>query len=133
MRLAKNLIPLGVLVILFGTIGFRFIEGVSIFEAFYMTIITITTVGYGEVFPLHQMGRVFAIFLIVGGTGYILFSVSIITQIAIEGRLQSIFGRRRLNVEIQKMQNHFILCGYGRMGKVIANELHEKKSAIGRH
>ncbi len=129
-RLAKNLIPLGILIMLMGTLGFKLIEGVSVFDAFYMTIITITTVGYGEVFPLSKIGRIFAIFLIVGGTSYILFSVSIVTQIAIEGRLRNLLGRRRLNMEIRKMRNHYILCGYGRMGKVIAKELREKKARL---
>lgn len=114
------------IVIIFGTAGYSIIEDWSFFDALYMTIITITTVGYGEVLPLSGGGRVFTLFLIVFGVGTILYTFNNAARIVIEGEIQEIFGRTKLEKRIKELKDHYIVCGYGRMGSVICKELKDK-------
>lgn len=113
-------------VIFTGTTGYVFIEGWAVLDALYMTIITITTVGYREVHALSARGMVFTIFLIVFGVGTILYTLNNAAKVVIEGELQHVFGRRKLEKKIKGLKEHYIICGYGRMGKVICRELREK-------
>ncbi len=113
-------------VILFGTAGYHVIEGWPTFDSLYMTIITITTVGYTEVHPLSDNGKIFTLFLIVFGVGTILYTLNNAARIIIEGEIQEIFGRRKLEKKIKGLKDHYIVCGYGRMGRVICKELREK-------
>jgi len=114
----------GVLLILtFGTLGFVWIEHYSAFDAFYMTLITITTVGYEELHPLSFGGRVFNSFLIVFGVTMLLLAVGGMTQVIVELELTQYFGKRRTRKMIDKLQNHIILCGFGRVGRGAAHEL----------
>ena len=105
------------LTLLAGTIGFWLLEGYPPFDAFYMTLITITTVGYQEVHPLHRAGRIFNSFLILFGVSAMFFAVGAITQTIIELELKDHFGKRRTKRMIAKMENHFIVCGFGRVGR----------------
>ena len=91
-----------VAIFLIGSFGYVFLEGWSFFEGFYMTVITLTTVGYGEVRPLTQTGRTFTIMLIFLGVGFMFYVVSAIAQVVVEGQLRDVFGRRRLEREIRK-------------------------------
>ena len=109
-----------VIIIAAGAIGYIIIEGWSFIDALFMTVITITTVGYEEVHPLSAGGRIFSIFLIVGGVGGALYILSSIVQFIIEGQLGITLGRRRMERRIAKLKEHFILCGYGRVGQEIA-------------
>ena len=109
-----------VIIIAAGAIGYVIIEGWSFVDALYMTIITITTVGYAEVHPLTTTGRIFSIFLIVGGVSGALYTLSVIAGYIIEGHLGTTLGRRRMERIIAKLKGHFILCGYGRVGREIA-------------
>jgi len=109
-----------VTIIVAGAIGYVVIEGWSFIDALYMTIITITTVGYDEVHPLTTTGRVFSIFLIVGGVSGALYTLSVIAGYIIEGQLGTTWGRRRMKTTIAKLKGHFILCGYGKVGREIA-------------
>ncbi len=109
-----------------GVIGYVVIEEWSFVDALYMTIITITTVGYAEVHPLTTAGQVFSIFLIVGGVSGALYILSIIAVYIIEGQLRTTLGRRRMETKITKLKNHFILCGYGRVGRDIARVFAEE-------
>jgi len=109
-----------VIIIIAGVIGYIVIEGWSFIDALYMTIVTITTVGYAEVHPLSVGGRIFSIFLIVGGVSGALYTVSAIVGYVIEGHLGTTLGRRRMERNIAKLREHFILCGYGRVGQEIA-------------
>ncbi len=113
-------------VILTGTAGYMVIEGWSSFDSLYMTVITITTVGYGEVHKLSHSGQVFTLFLIVFGVGTILYTFNNAARIVIEGEIQEIFGRRKVEKKIRELKDHYIVCGYGRMGTVICKELKEK-------
>lgn len=114
------------LIISFGTIGYMFLEGWQFFDALYMTIITLTTVGYREVHDLSFRGQLFTIILIIGGVGTVFYALSTGAKIILEGELQEIFGRKRLEKKIKDLKDHYIICGYGRMGRIIARELEEK-------
>jgi voltage-gated potassium channel len=108
------------IIIAAGVIGYVVIEDWSFVDALYMTIITVTTVGYDEVHPLTTSGRIFSIFLIVGGVSGALYALSGIAGYIIEGHLGTTLGRRRMERTIAKLKGHFILCGYGRVGQEIA-------------
>jgi len=108
------------IIIAAGVIGYVIIESWSFIDALYMTIITITTVGYDEVHPLTTTGRIFSIFLIVGGVSGALYALTGIAGYIIEGHLGTTLGRRRMETAIAKLKRHFILCGYGRVGREIA-------------
>jgi len=124
-RLRRGLIILAS-IIAAGTIGYTLIEGWSFVDAIYMTMITISTVGYGEVHPLTHAGRIFSIFLIVGGVSGGLFVLTAFVQYVIEGRLHTELGRRQMKGKIAKLKEHFILCGYGRVGEEIARTFSEE-------
>jgi len=115
-----------VLIISGGTLGYVFLEGWSFFDSFYMTIITLTTVGFGEVHPLSRVGKLFTIALIVGGVGTVFYALSTGAKFMLEGELKEIFGRKRLEKRLRELRDHYIVCGYGRMGKIICRELREK-------
>ncbi len=110
-----------------GTIGFRMIEGYSVFDAFYMTLITITTVGYQELRPLSHAGRIFNSLLILFGVSAMFFSVGVMTQTIIELELHDRYGKGRKKRMIQKLSNHFIVCGFGRVGRSASHELQRSK------
>jgi voltage-gated potassium channel len=110
-------------VISFGTIGYTILEGWDLFDSFYMTIITLTTVGYMEVHPLSKVGRLFTTFLILSGVGAMLYSLSVGARVVLEGEIRDILGRRKLSKKIEKLENHYIICGYGRMGRIICREM----------
>lgn len=109
-----------------GTAGFAFIEGWPFLDAFYMTVITISTVGYGEIHPLSSHGRLFASFLIVAGLGTAIYTFTRLGQVLLEGELQGVLGRRRMKNEIAKLKDHYIVCGFGRIGKPVAEGLKEE-------
>jgi voltage-gated potassium channel len=106
-----------------GTIGFTVIEGYPPFDAFYMTLITITTVGYREIHELHRAGRIFNSALIVFGVSTIFFAIGAMTQTIIELEFSEFFGRRRIKRMIDKLDKHYIVCGFGRVGRSAAAEL----------
>jgi voltage-gated potassium channel len=119
------------LVILFGTSGYMVIEGWSFWDSFYMTVITLTTVGYREIHELSFRGQLFTVVLLIGGVGTVLYALSAGAKVLLEGELQEIYGRKRVEKKLRNFKDHFIVCGYGRMGKVIARELeHEKLQFI---
>jgi len=116
-------ILLATLLIACGTIGYMTIEGWNTLDALYMTIITLATVGYGEVHPVSDAGHIYTIILIITGVGFFLYVVGAVIQFMVEGRVRLLLGRRRLDRKIAHITNHYILCGYGRIGKVICNKL----------
>jgi len=106
-----------------GTVGFVWIEHYSPFDAFYMTLITMTTVGYDEVHPLTHAGRVFNSFLIAFGVTTIFIAIGAMTQTIIEREFGEALGKRRNKRMIDKLKNHYIICGFGRVGRGAAEEL----------
>ena len=112
-----------VVVIGLGTVGYALIEGWSAFDALYMTVITLATVGFREVHDLSVQGKAFTIVMIVFGAGIIAYVVGSLLQFMVEGQMRKIMGRRKLEKEIGKLQRHYIICGYGRIGALICKEL----------
>jgi len=125
-RLQIQTLSLAVATLATGTAGYYFIEsGWSVFDAFYMTAITVTTVGYGEVQPLSTGGRIFSIFLIFFGLGSVAISATHMAQFIIQGELTGIFGRKRMQKQIDSLAGHYIVCGYGNIGSTICLKLFE--------
>jgi voltage-gated potassium channel len=112
-------------IIALGTFGYYFVEKMTLFEAFYMTIITISTVGFSEIRPLSPLGRSITIIIIILGISFGTYTISIIVRWLVEGELQKIFGRIRVQKQISELKNHFIICGFGRIGRIICSELHD--------
>ena len=119
----KVLAILLVLLVIVGIAGFHLIEGWSFFDGFYMVLTTITSIGYGEIHPLSQAGRLWNSFVIILGVGLVLLLVGGASRTLLEFELQSVFGRRRMDREINRLTGHFIICGAGRVGRSAAREL----------
>lgn len=129
MNIRRQLATAGVLLLsllVIGSIGYRLVEGWNWLDCVYMTIITLSTVGYSEVHPLGAGGRIFTSVLIVVGVGAMFYAFSTVVTIAVEGELARIVGGRRMRSKISSLRNHFIVCGYGRVGQEIARELKAK-------
>ena len=109
-----------------GTAGYMLIEGWNVWDAFYMTVTTVATVGYGEVHPLSPRGRLFTVALIFGGVGTLFYTVTLLATIIVEGGLHQRLERRRTARMLEQIKDHFIVCGYGRIGSIIAAELHQQ-------
>lgn len=110
-------------IILGGSAGFHFIEGWGWFDGFYMTLTTMTTIGYGEIHPLSHAGRVFNSFLIgvsvlAGG-----FTIATFSQALLQFEFTQVFGRRRMERELSRLEGHYIICGAGRVGRTVTREL----------
>ncbi|HVN06075.1 MAG TPA: potassium channel protein [Bryobacteraceae bacterium] len=123
-RLARRVlyVALAITAILaIGTAGFMLIEGYSLFDAFYTTLLTMTTVGYGD--NLRPAGRIFNSFLLVVGVTTILVAIGAMTQTIIEAEFGELLGKRRNKRMIEKLRNHYIICGFGRVGRGAASEL----------
>jgi len=105
-----------------GTVGYVLIEGWSPWDAFYMTVITVTTVGYGEVHPLSVRGQAFTVVILLTGVGAFFYAFSLFMTLLAEGTFLDRREQRRLARMLDELTDHFILCGYGRMGEIIARE-----------
>ncbi|MBM4327107.1 MAG: potassium channel protein [Deltaproteobacteria bacterium] len=123
--LIKALLAL-LVVLVFGTLGYRAIEGWDFLDALYMTVITLTTIGFGEVRPLDRVGKIFTLGLIIVGVGVVGYTLVTATRLIVEGEINAIFKRRRSMKTIQRLENHMIICGFGRMGSFICHELHQR-------
>ncbi|HUO26992.1 MAG TPA: potassium channel protein [Candidatus Aquilonibacter sp.] len=133
MKAFRNLRTIGLLLLLVmavGTAGFHFIEGWPWFDGFYMVVTTLTTIGYQEVHPLSHAGRVFNVFVILAGVSLLLLGVGALSQALLEFELQSFFGRRRMEREIERLDGHYIICGMGRVGRSVARELARKPASF---
>ncbi|MFC2038801.1 potassium channel family protein [Chloroflexota bacterium] len=117
-----------VAIVFIGVIGYTIIEGWSLFDSLYMTAMTVTTVGYEELYPLSTGGRIFSIFLMFGGVGGALYTLTGVIQYFIEGNIESTWWSRRMKNKINGLKGHFILCGYGRVGEEIANIFKEEEA-----
>jgi voltage-gated potassium channel len=106
-----------------GTAGYMTITDLGFTDALYMTVITLTTVGYREVAPLGPGGQYFTMALLVTGLGVVIYSATLLARDLIEGELQRGFGRRRVQRAIEKASGHIVVCGFGRMGRMVCKEL----------
>jgi voltage-gated potassium channel len=109
-----------------GTAGYMVIEDWSLLDSLYMTVITLSTIGYSEVNPVSQPGRVFTLILIVMGVGFFLYVIGNVVQFLVEGRIRVVLGRHKLDKQISQLNNHYIVCGYGRMGRAFCRYLTQK-------
>ncbi|MEJ2081591.1 MAG: potassium channel family protein [Acidobacteriota bacterium] len=126
MVLLKRLVPALVVfstIIMLGTAGYRWIESWPLTDCLYMAVITISTVGFGEVYPLSREGEVFTIVLIILGVGAITYAISSLTDILVAGEVQGFLRIRRMKHLIDKLSGHYVVCGYGEMGRQICREL----------
>lgn len=110
-------------IILTGTLGYHFIEGWPLFDSLYMTIITLTTVGYGETHPLSTAGRAFTLGLLVFGVSTIAYGLSNFTAFIVEGEFSELLRRRRMNAKLNELSGHYIICGGGISAQPIIDEL----------
>ena len=115
-----------------GVLGYMIIEGMTFFDAFYMTIITVSTVGFNEVGTLHPEGKIFTVVLIVLSFGTFAYALSSISKYLLEGEYRIYFKDYQMNKEVEKLNNHVIVCGYGRVGTQAVSELqaHKKEYVI---
>ncbi len=109
----------------FGTAGYYIIEDMSFFNSLYMTVITVSTVGFSEIEPLSQRGRVITMILIITAISVGAYSIAIIVRIFIEGELKQSFERKKVEKQINSLKDHFIICGFGRIGRIICDDLHQ--------
>jgi len=116
-----------ILIFIIGTLGFHFIEGWSLTESLYTTVITLSTVGYGDFYPETAGGRIFTVILVIFGVGTMLYTIGLLTETMVEARFRSLMGRGKLEKMIKKLNRHYIICGCGRIGYLICKELSQEK------
>ena len=117
----------GLVVAAGGTLGFMLIEDMSLLDAIYMTAITLSTVGFSEVTPLHPAGRVFVILLVVFGMAVVASFAALMGEQILEGHFKSLVARRKMENRLKKLSNHFIIAGFGRVGRQVAKEFEGRK------
>jgi voltage-gated potassium channel len=133
MKALRNLRLIGMalaILTLIGMTGFHFIEGWPWFDGFYMLVTTFTTIGYQETHPLSHAGRVFNVGLILIGVSLVFLGIGSLTQALLEFELQDFFGKRKMQREIERLTDHYIICGAGRVGRSAARELARKPAAF---
>ena len=129
----KKLIPSAALLLsitLLGTLGYKLIENSTWFDALYMTVITVATIGYGEIIPLSHEGRMFTIFLITLSFGTFAFAITSISNYVLSGEFNKYLKNKRLNTAIQQLKGHTIVCGFGRNGRQAALQLKNQNQSF---
>ncbi len=120
-RVRNALSALGVITVI-GVLGYMFLEGWSFIDALYMTVITLTTVGYKEVRELDTTGQLWTMALLITGVGTLFYAAVSSVELAVEGAVRGYFERRRMRARINKLDGHYVLCGFGRVGRQVALE-----------
>ena len=115
-----------VAVALIGTVGYELIEGWSFVESLYMTLITITTVGFSEVHQLSSAGRIYTMFLLMGGVGAAAYTAFTAVELLVDREMRWVLKGRRMENRVKRLRNHVILCGHGRVGRFIADEFRRR-------
>jgi voltage-gated potassium channel len=128
----RLLIGLGLITLLtaVGTFGYMLLEHMAFQDALFMTVITITTVGYGEIKPLDTAGTVFTISLILTGVGTAYYVLAAVTEVVVGGQLRELVGRTAMMRKIHNFRSHVIVCGYGRFGRVVVEELRRHNASL---
>lgn len=125
----KILVALCVPVVLVtgGTLGFHFLEGKSYFESLYLTVITLTTVGYGDIVPTTSVGKGFTMVLVAGGVFTYFYAATTLIQAIVGGELADHLGKHYMEQTLESLRDHIIVCGYGRMGRLVCREFAQEK------
>lgn len=118
------------LVFVAGLCVFMYVEGWNFIESFYMMVITLSTVGFGEIHPLSDRARLLTAFIIICGVGNFAYIVSSFSRMLVDGHLNKLLWRRKVQKRIDKLENHFIVCGYGRIGGVVVQEILKASSDV---
>ncbi|PIP36764.1 MAG: potassium channel protein [Desulfobacterales bacterium CG07_land_8_20_14_0_80_52_14] len=113
----------GAFIIFSGTCAYMFMEGWDFMDSLFMTVTTLSTVGYGEVRKLTNSGRAISMVLIFVGVGYFFYVAGAVIQFMMEGQIRNILGRRRLEKKIERLKSHYIVCGYGRIGRILVRNI----------
>lgn len=119
-----------VLLIGIGTVGYMLIEDMSFLDALFMAVITLSTVGYQEVTPLGPQGKVFTILLIISGVGTAFYLLAVAAELLLEGQLKEFLGSSAMQRKIHQLEGHVIVCGFGRFGRVVTEELARHKVSV---
>ncbi|MBB4822865.1 voltage-gated potassium channel [Sporosarcina luteola] len=132
LRYRRLLIIIGMttLLLTISTVGFVYIEDISPFNAFWMTIVSIMTIGYGDIYPTTQEGRWFALLLIPLGVGIITYALGVGFSFLIENQLSKKVWNRRMQKEISKLSGHIIVCGFGRVAQQVYRQLKEEERDV---
>jgi len=131
--LGRLFVPLLILFLLIigGTLSYKFIEGWPLLDSFYMVVITLSTVGFREVHALNQAGKIITMTIIVCGVGTVAFTLGQVIEIIVEGEIVGFRRKKKMDKIISQMRNHYVICGYGRVGHQVAHEfLAEKRSFV---
>jgi voltage-gated potassium channel len=121
-RRIRRAIGLLAIITVVGTLGYIVLEGWSFIDALYMTVITVGTIGFGEVNTLDSTGRIWTMALIISGVGALGYATTSVVALAVEGTVRGYFRERRMRAEIDKLNAHYVLCGFGRVGRQVAQE-----------
>ncbi len=124
--IATLLVPVAIIAV--GTAGYMFIEGWPLTDALYMTVMTVTTVGYGEVHHLDTKGRYFTIALMLGGIFTLFYAAGEVIRAIVTGQVQLVLGGRGMEQALAGMKDHVIVCGYGRMGRLVCREFSAQRT-----
>jgi len=123
--LLKFLFPVALVGV--GTLGYMLIEGWSAFDSLYMTVITLSTIGYSETHPLDMPGRLFTILLILGGVFTLFYAAMELIRFVVTGELRDILGRQQMEHQLAGLHHHVIICGYGRVGRLVCRQFSKEK------
>ena len=113
-----------------GVAGYQIIEGWGFLDSLYQTVITVSTVGFKEVYPLSGAGKVFTILLVMMGISFFAYAATQLVRLVVDGKIAELFGRRRMEKALKNLKDHCIVCGYGRMGTVVAENLRVEGQAM---
>ncbi len=119
------LVPLAL--VLGGMVGFHLLEPLSLFDSLYLTVLTLTTVGYGDVVPQTVAGRTFAMVLVLSGVFTFFYAATAIIRTMVSGELAELLGKRHMERTLSQLGKHVIICGYGRMGRLVCREFSRQK------
>lgn len=117
-------------IVLTGILGFMYIEGYTYIDSLYMTVMTISTVGFGEIAPLSDYGKIFTSFLILSGISVVIYAISNLTSFFVEGEMKSYLRSKKMNNQVSKLSDHYILAGYGRTGQRLVEEFYKKGASF---